>query len=196
MRFTGLLLLSALPLAACQPPAADDYLERGFVEEEAPAASAPIASPDTSDAVWAPSAESERLLYGLPGETPLMAVQCLREGETARLQFTRFVRADREAQAMLSLVGNFHEERLPVDAINNGRAWVWQGSVAADSPNLAALTGRREAEATIPGAGSVDLKPSPLLRELVDGCAASATPPEGPQADEDFPSDEAGAPDQ
>ena len=179
MRSPALALLLCAPLAACQPPAADDYLERGFVEEEVPAASAPIASPDTADAVWAPSKESERLLYGVPGQTPLLAVQCLRDEDApAQLQFTRFVRADREAQAMLSLVGNFHEERLPVDAIDNGRAWVWQGSVAADSPNLAALTGRREAEATIPGAGSVVLKPSPLLRELVDGCAVSATPDE------------------
>jgi hypothetical protein len=172
----GVLLLTAFAVTACQPPAADDYLERGFVEEDVPEASQPLDSPDTEDAIWAPSDQSERLLYGVPGETPMMAVQCERETENPRLVFTRFVRADREAQAMMSLVGNFHAERFPVDAVYNGRAWLWQGSVPAISPDLEALTGRREVEAVIPGAGAVMLKPSPLVRELVNACRATDEP--------------------
>lgn len=183
MRTAPALLLL---LAACQPPAADDYLERGLAKDDLPQASAPIPSPDTTDAIWAPAQEQRRLLFGVPGETPLLAMQCesLGEGtgETAKLTFTRFVRADREAQAMMALVGNFHALRLPVDSTWNGRAWLWQGSVAASHPDLEALTGTREVEVTVPGAGTLVMAPSPLTRELVDACrsGAEATAPAQP----------------
>lgn len=167
-------------LAACQPPAADDYLERGLAKDALPQASDPIPSPDTTDAIWAPAKQRGRLLFGVPGQTPLLAMQCegLGEGlgETAKLTFTRFVRADREAQAMMALVGNFHALRLPVDSTWNGRAWLWQGSVAASNPDLEALTGTREVEATVPGAGSVVMAPSPLTRDLVYACRGEIEP--------------------
>jgi hypothetical protein len=175
MRIAPALLLM---LAACQPPAADDYLERGLAKDDLPQASAPIPSPDTADAIWAPAKQQGRLLFGVPGETPLLAMQCdgLGEGtgEKSKLTFTRFVRADRKAQAMMALVGNFHALRLPVDSKWNGRAWLWQGSVPADHPDLEALTGTREVEATVPGAGTVVMAPSPLTRELVDACRSGA----------------------
>lgn len=165
-----------LLLAACQPPAADDYLERGLAKDPLPPASEPIPSPDTTDAIWAPAQQQGRLLFGVPGQTPLLAIQCEGTGGTAKLTFTRFVRADREAQAMMALVGNFHALRLPVDSTWNGRAWLWQGSVAADNPDLEALTGTREVEATVPGAGTLVMAPSPLTRELVDACRGGLEP--------------------
>lgn len=169
-------------LAACQPPAADDYLERGLAKDALPQASDPIASPDTTNAIWAPAQQQGRLLFGVPGQTPLLAMQCEGAGETAKLTFTRFVRADREAQAMMALVGNFHALRLPVDSTWNGRAWLWQGSVPASHPDLEALTGTREVEATVPGAGTLVMAPSPLTRELIDACrnGAEATAPAQP----------------
>lgn len=167
MRIAPALLL--LP-AACQPPAADDYLERGLARDDLPQASTPIPSPDTADALWAPAREPKRLLFGVPGQTPLLAMQCEGTGEKATITFTRFVRADREAKAMMALVGNFHALRLPVDATWNGRAWLWQGAVTADHPDLEVLTGTRAVEATVPGAGTVVMAPSPLTRELVDAC--------------------------
>lgn len=179
-----LAALSLVALAACQPPAADDYLERGKVTEALPQASEPLPSPDTTDAVWAPSDNAERLLYGVPGETPLLAVQCERSGDAPRLAFTRYVRTDREAQAMMAVVGNFHALRLPVDSTYNGRAWLWQGSVEADNPDLEAMTGQRAFEATIPGAGSVELKPSALVRDLVNACRATVEDEEPEKPDE------------
>jgi hypothetical protein len=169
-----------LMLAACQPPAADDYLERGLARDDLPQASAPIPSPDTTLAIWAPAREPRRLLFGVPGETPLLAMQCEGSGEKARLTLTRFVRADREAQAMMALIGNFHALRLPVDATWNGRAWLWQGSVPASHPDLEALTGTREVEATVPGAGTLVMAPSPLTRELVDACRGESSVSAGP----------------
>jgi hypothetical protein len=183
MRIAPALLLM---LAACQPPAADDYLERGLAKDDLPQASAPIPSPDTTGAIWAPAREPHRLLFGVPGKTPLLAMQCegLGEGtgEKAKLVFTRIERADREAQAMMALVGNFHALRLPVDSTWNGRAWLWQGSVPASHPDLEALTGTREVEATVPGAGTLVMAPSPLTRELVDACRGGVEPsvPAGP----------------
>ncbi len=161
-------------LAACQPPAVDDYLERGLTRDDLPQASAPLSSPDTARALWAQAQQPGRLLFGVPGETPLLAMHCMGTGEEARLTFTRFVRADREAQAMMALVGNSHALRLPVDSVWNGRAWLWQGSVAADHPDLDALTGIREVEATVPGAGTLVMAPSPLTRELVVACRSGA----------------------
>lgn len=163
-------------LAACQPPAADDYLERGLAKDALPQASDPIPSPDTTDAIWAPAQQQGRLLFGVPGQAPLLAMQCEGTGVKAKLTFTRFVRADPEAQAMMALVGNFHALRLPVDSTWNGRAWLWQGSVAADDPELEALTGPREIEATVPGAGTLAMAPSPLTRNLVDACRGSGEP--------------------
>lgn len=173
MRSAPALLLL---LAACQPPAADDYLERGLAKDSLPQASDPLPSPDTTGAIWAPAQEEGRLLYGVPGQTPFLAMQCEGTGEKARLTFTRFVRADREAQAMMALVGNFHALRLPVDSTWNGRAWLWQGEVSASDPELEVLTGPREVEATVPGAGTVVLNPSPLTRELVDSCRGETGP--------------------
>lgn len=173
MRFAPALLLM---LAACQPPAADDYLERGLAKDALPQASEPIPSPDTTDAIWAPAQQQGRLLFGVPGQTPLLAMQCEGAGDQAKLTFTRFIRADREAQAMMALVGNFHALRLPVDSSWNGRAWLWQGSVPADHPDLEALTGTREVEATVPGAGTLVMAASPLTRELVDACRGSVEP--------------------
>lgn len=176
MRMAPALLLLLPTLAACQPPAADDYLERGLARDALPQASDPIPSPDTSDAIWAPAKQRGRLLFGVPGQTPLLAMQCEDSGEKAKLTFTRIARADREAQAMMALVGNFHALRLPVDSTWNGRAWLWQGSVAADNPDLEALTGTREVEATVPGAGSVVMAPSPLTRDLVYACRGEIEP--------------------
>lgn len=166
------LPITLLALSACQPPAADDYLERGLVEETVPNASAPLSSPDAEGALWAPSQEAGRLLYGIPGKTPFLAMQCDTSADAPMLAFTRFAPADRDAKAMMSLVGNFHAVRFPVDATSNGRAWLWRGSINADHPELEALTGRRAAEATVPGAGSVMLNPSPLARDLINACRA------------------------
>ena len=44
-------ILPLLALAACKPPASDDYVTRVAIEERA-APAEPIQSPDTEDAAW------------------------------------------------------------------------------------------------------------------------------------------------
>lgn len=169
MRRTLALLPLAI-LAACKPPASDDYIERARIDEPAEGPSEPIDSPDTDDAIWAPAEEGARLLYGNPGEHPLFAIECLSDGTEPMLGYTRFARADAHAKAILALIGNGHVSRLNIDAVQIGDIWRWEGAIEADDRRLDALTGRREVEATVPGAGSVILNASALPGELVERC--------------------------
>lgn len=180
-------VLALCALAACAPPAADGYVERVDLAESRDFASAPLPSPDTTGAVWVatdlrPGIDA-RLVYGVPGAAPLLALECLADGEGAgRLEFTRFAKADAKAQALMALVGNGHVARVPVDAQYNGRAWLWRGGDAADRTDFNVLTGPRDVTVTVPGAGLVTLTASPLPGELVSQCRAA--PPDMDAADE------------
>lgn len=174
MRCAALLPLALL--AACNPPAAEEYVARvGMAGREAP--SAPIASPDTKGAVWAQSpANSQRLVYGKPGQRVLFALECGDAPAGPVLTYTRFAAADPHAKAILALIGNGHVSRLKIDAARAGPGWLWQGREPATSPHIEALTGGREVEATVPGAGSLILNPSPLPGELILRCRSLAQP--------------------
>ena len=161
-------------LAACKPPAADGYVERVDLARTGSFASAPLPSPDTTGAIWAASEKPRRILFGLPGKPPLVALACT----DTMIELTRFAPADPNAQALAALVGNSHVVRIPVDAVPSGRASIWRGSVAAENPGLEALTGTEAVELTIPGAGTVLLSSSPLPGALVMQCRPAALPAE------------------
>lgn len=169
-----LAILPLIALAACQEDKPERYVERVPLEEAQQFAGEPLPSPSVDGAVWAVVDPGKRLLYGKPGETPMLALSCIEaeNGGDARLGFTRFVKADAKAKALMALVGNFHIARIPVDATFNGRAWVWEGSVDPADADLEALTGPREVELTIPGAGSLVLQPSTMPGDLVESCRA------------------------
>lgn len=164
-------------LSACNPPAADDYVARVGVTERA-APSPPILTPDTKGAGWAPSpANPQRLLYGKPGQPVLFSLECTGGGPAVpTLTYTRFADADPHAKAILAFVGNGHVSRLKVDATRNGNRWLWRGSEPAASLNFEGLTGGRQVEATVPGAGSLILNPSQWPGELIRQCRALAPP--------------------
>ena len=113
---------------------------------------------------------------GQGGKAPLMAMQCVGEGDAAQLQVTRLSPADEGGQAFFALVGNSHVLRIPVDATQVDGGFVWQGAVPASNPDLAALTGPREVTATLPGAGMVTLNPSDRMKALVSECTGRAAP--------------------
>ena len=168
-------------LAACNPPAADDYVARvGVSGRDYP--SAPIASPDTKGAVWAPTPTNPlRLVYGKPGERVLFALECVQGRVEPKLEYTRYAAADPHAKAVLALIGNGHVARLKIDAARSGNGWLWRGRDLATSVAFEGLTGGRQVEATVPGAGSLILNPSPLPGELILNCRALA-PPAGPMS--------------
>jgi hypothetical protein len=180
----GVVAALLIALAGCKPPATDGYQERVDLAQAGRFASAPIISPDTDDAVWAKSRSPRRIVYGLPGEAPQVALECTGSGAEAAIRLTRFAPADAEAKALAALIGNGHIARLPVAAFWNGQAWIWQGEVPVIDPRLEALTGMRNVELTIPGAGSVAINPDHQPARLVTECRALASavpaPPGGP----------------
>ena len=93
-----LVPLFVLALAACKPPASDEYTERTRIAPRAEAPSEPIASPDTEGAVWAATGNADRLLYGKPGERPFFALECTDQGGLPLLDLKDF-------QALLNYMG-------------------------------------------------------------------------------------------
>lgn len=174
MKFYASALLAALALSACKPPASDEYSGRGEAADQTTGPSAPIASPDTTDAFWADSTQGDRIIYGQPGKAPYLALSCEESADGSDIHVTRFTQADREAQALMALIGNGHMARLPVDATFNGTVWLWEGRYNAADTDLDVLTGPRQVELTIPGAGRVVLNPSDRPAQLIAECRRSA----------------------
>ncbi|MCP5396467.1 MAG: hypothetical protein H6918_07025 [Sphingomonadaceae bacterium] len=174
-RVAALLLLTFA--SACKPPAADDYTARDAVEDTREAPSDPIASPDTTNALWAPVEEGNRLLFGNPGEKAFIALVCEAKDGKPKLRLVRNAPADPRAQALFALIGNGHVERLPMDAAWTGKEWRWEGLFAADDPRLEVFTGPRMVEATLPGAGSVEINPSKLPGRFIERCRSGAVQP-------------------
>ncbi len=162
---------------ACKPPASDEYLERVDLTEATGTASQPLPSPDTANAVWADGKAPGRILFGNPGEVPFLALACeTSPGGEPLIRIIRFAAADAQAKALFALVGNGHIARIPVDATWNGRAWLWEGTIPANDPDLAVLTGKRSITATLPGAGQLALKPGPRPALLIETCRKPPEP--------------------
>jgi len=172
-----LALAATAAMTACKPAASEEYLARVDLTQATGIAMQPMQSPDTADAVWAEGKSAERILFGTPGEVPHLALACETTPTGAQqIRFIRFAAADPQAKALFALVGNGHIARIPVDATWNGRAWLWEGTVPADDPDLEVLTGKRTITATLPGAGQLDLNPSPRPGLLIAECRAPLEP--------------------
>lgn len=170
-------VLAALSLPGCKPPPTDAAISRSVIVPLAGGPSVPLASPVTDDAIWAQSAAPLRLVYGVPGQPVLLALECLDAATpTARLAITRHAPADKGAGALLALIGNGRIGRFPVDASAQGGRLLWQGEVPASAPGWDAFKGQREATATVPGAGLLKLNPSPLPMQLVEMCRGNGSP--------------------
>ncbi len=170
-------LAGLLTLGACKPPPTDAAVARAAILPPAERPSAPIASPDTTLAVWAPSAQPERLVYGVPGKPVLMALECVDGGAVdARLRITRHAAADEGAGALLALIGNGAIGRIAVDATDLGGRRLWQGERAAMDEAWEPFAGPREVTATVPGAGLVRFNPSELPRTLLAECRGMLSP--------------------
>lgn len=176
------MVAGTLALAACKPPPTDASMARAASLPAPEGPSEPLPSPDTTGAVWAASGGSLRLVYGIPGEPVLVALECLGAATPeARLRITRHAPADQGAGALLALVGKEAIARLPVDAAAIGGQTLWQGEAPALAAGWDAFTGPREATITVPGAGLVTLNPSPLPMALVETCRGLREP--APPAD-------------
>ena len=170
-------LSGLLMLGGCKPPPTDAGSARAANVAPLPGPSDPLPSPDTTGAVWASSGGPQRLVYGIPGEPVLVALECLGAGTPeARLRITRHAPADEGEGALLALIGKEAIARLPVDATAIGGRTLWQGEAPALAEGWEALTGLQEATVTVPGAGLVKLNPSPLPMALVETCRGLPEP--------------------
>lgn len=180
LRWAAALALAG-GLAACKPPPTDSAVARVSLDAPVKGPSEPIASPDVTGAVWAETANPQRLVYGKPGEPVLLALECLAPGTAdAMLRITRHAPADEGAAALLALIGNGWIGRFPVDATIVAGQSLWQGDVPAAARQWQALKPEREATVTVPGAGLLKLNPSPLPLTLVEGCRGPDRPGEAP----------------
>lgn len=166
----GILAVSAL--TACKPPPTDADMVRDTPEAQPTFASEPLPSPQTEGAEWAPSSRVEkRLIYGIPGEPALVALECAdTSGTVQALRITRLSPADQNASALLAIIGNGHIGRIAVEAREMDGRVVWQGENAATDRAWEPLTGPRQMTLTVPGAGMVTLNPSEMPGELLETC--------------------------
>ncbi|MEO1490194.1 MAG: hypothetical protein AAFR88_12280 [Pseudomonadota bacterium] len=163
-------------LAACKPPPTDAGLDRELPEAEPAYASDPLPSPDTEGAMWARSSEGGRIIYGVPGEPAIMALECVdTPAASPAIRITRLSPADEGAGALLAMVGNGAIARVPVDAVEQSGRFVWQGEMQADSFLIEPLTGPRALTVTVPGAGMVTLNPSAQPARFVQECRSRAS---------------------
>jgi len=173
LAFAG-VVLAALAVPACKPPPTDAATARAATLADVGGPSAPLPSPLTKGAIWAQSATPLRLVYGIPGQPVLLAIECLDpQAADAQLRITRHAPADPGAGALLALIGNGRIGRFPVTATPHGDKLFWQGDVPALAPGWDAFKGEREATVTVPGAGLMRLNPSPLPLALVEACRGS-----------------------
>ncbi|MEL7197679.1 MAG: hypothetical protein AAGL10_05115 [Pseudomonadota bacterium] len=160
-----------LAIAGCKPPPGDAGMSREAPEDEPVFASTPLPSPDTQDAIWASSSESEdRVVYGVPYNPALMTLECVGTSGDPLVEITRMAPADEGAQALLALVGNGAIGRIEVDASEVGSRIVWRGTVSPAHRDMEPLKGPRNVTATIPGAGMVELNPSTVPAAFLDAC--------------------------
>jgi len=175
------VLAGAGGLTGCKPPPTDSAVARVSLLAPTSGPSEPLPSPDTTGAVWAGTDNPQRLVYGVPGQPVLLALECLAPATPeARLRITRHAPADNGASALLALIGNGWIGRFPVDATDIGGRALWQGDVPAIQPEWDALKPEREATVTVPGAGLVRLNPNPLPMALVTACRGEIAAPVAP----------------
>lgn len=171
------ILPSLLALAACSPPAADGYAARSAGGAAQQAGLAPLPSPDVTGADWVPSTTPHRLVYGKPGEMPLLALACEQNGPVPHLTLTRFARAPEDGRAIFAVDGNGYIGRWKADAVEASGGHVWQAIIGLDEYKLNALLGDRSIEATVPGAGTVIVNQNGLPRQLIETCRGFIAPP-------------------
>lgn len=174
--FAAAALYATLP--GCKPPPTDSAAARVSLLAPEGGPSEPLSSPDVTGAVWAATANRLRLVYGIPGQPVLLALECIDPASPeARFRITRHAPADPGASALLALIGNGYIGRFPVDATSLKGQRVWEGEAPALTPEWDALKPEREATVTVPGAGLVRLNPSPLPMALVEACRGAPPPP-------------------
>ncbi len=172
-----LFIFPAILLAACSKQGGD-AVERIALEDVRTGPSQPLPSPDTEGAEWQPLDGAHSIRFGKPGDPPLLTIACeLRGKASPLLHITRYARADPGAKALFALLGQKHNSRLNIDAKREGMGWLWASALPADDPLLDIFAETGTIEATLPGAGTLELAPSDQPARLLAWCRRSVPEP-------------------
>lgn len=177
MKQAGILAILAA-LSACGQAAGQNAIARIDLDQMPESQILPVPSPDTKDATWEKLAAGDGVRFGKPGLPPLVSITCDKADSAApQMRVVRYTPADPGAQALFALIGNGLVSRLKVDAVRDGKNWRWEGRFASDDPKLDVLAGMGAVEATLPGAGTIELAASALPRDVLNQCRQAAPRP-------------------
>lgn len=142
--------------------------------------------PEGQKPAWSGNATSATLAF--PDE-PLLTVSC----EAGRLVVIRHAPADKGASALFALIGNGTILRLPVEAVTvPGTKWPeWRGNIGAGDEKVKVFLGQK-LEATLPGAGKVEVPAGAELKAVVERCAPGGAALSDPSPAQPEASDGAG----
>ena len=183
--------LAFLSLAACKPAEAPEGVQRIDLDDARPETEQPLASPDTEDAEWTVAPNGQSIGFGKPGGKPWLSLACRVKADPPTIRLIRHVTVRPGQKALFPVIGNGTISRFKVDAKLADSEWHWEGEVPADDALLEVFTGRREIEATLPGAGSLVIAGSPIPGEFINWCRKrGAVPAPAPSRSETPDSEE------
>ncbi len=170
MRMAPFTLPLLLALTAC----GESQVERiDFQEAEGVHAPTLTPSPDSEGANWSLAADGMTIGFGKDPQAPYLSLACeLSQDEEPRITVIRHAPADPGAKALFAVLGESLTARLNLDAEIVDGDWQWQGSYPASSPQITAFASDKKLQATLPGAGTIDMPASPLPAEFIAWCSA------------------------
>lgn len=163
-------VLVALAMTACERVEEPVDPQRISLEAARGEARAPLPSPDTEDANWTVAPDGQAIRFGNPGEPPWLSLACRVKDNPPTIAVIRHAPARPGEKALFPVIGNGTISRFKVDAVLADDEWRWQGAVPADDALLEVFTGPRDIEATLPGAGTLEIAGSRIPGEFIAWC--------------------------
>lgn len=162
-------LALVVTLAACGREPQVQRIELSESENAAALALNPL--PNSFGARWHVANDGKGLELARPGGQPFLTLHCtLAQGIAPQLTVIRHAQSAPGAKALFAVLGNGVISRMKLDAKLVRGGWHWEGTYPADAPELDAFTGKRDIEATLPGAGTLRIGGSALPREFIGWC--------------------------
>ena len=169
-RLPLIALASLALLGACDRPQAPVGGQRISLDAARNAVEQPLPSPDAENAHWTVAKNGQSIDFGNPGAVPFLTLSCRLKDNPPTIHIVRHVTTRPGEKALFPVIGNGTIARFKVDATLADGEWRWEGVVPAEDGSLEVFTGRRELEATMPGAGTLKIEGSAIPGEFVDWC--------------------------
>ncbi|MXO59422.1 hypothetical protein GRI89_07695 [Altererythrobacter salegens] len=185
MRCSLVPIVLILALAACDRPEAPVGGQRISLDDARGTVEEPLASPDTKDAKWTVAKNGQSIDFGIEGGKPFMSLSCKLKDAPPTIHIIRHVTTRPGEKALFPVIGNGMISRFKVDATLADGEWRWEGAVPAEDGSLEVFTGRRELEATLPGAGSLMIEGSAIPGEFIDWCRKGGAVAKAVEKEED-----------